>query len=126
MQQYPNSCGGAIKLLIRTGTFTRLYTWTIVLVPIYLLLIFIHLLYVNPGKDRLTISEIVAGLVASIISVLPLRLVLVPSEISGLTGVDLILALGMSAIFALILISYGIEIISKSKKIRIKSQKAKR
>lgn len=116
MQQYPSNCGGVIKLLIRTGNFTRLYTWTIVLVPIYLLLIFIHLLYTNSERHRISITNLIAGLVASIIAVLPLRVVLVPSEIPGLTCVDLILALGMASIFALIIITYGFEIVSKASK----------
>lgn len=116
VQQYPNSCGGAIKLLIRTGTFARLYTWIIALVPIYLLLVFIHLLYVNSDRHRISISNLIAGLVAAIIAVLPLRIVLVPSEIPGLTCVDLILATGMASIFALVLITYGFEIIGWRKR----------
>jgi hypothetical protein len=116
LQQYPSSCGGTIQLLITSDVGTRAYTWTILLIPIILLFIFIHVLYINPETRKKSISSLIAAAVAAIIAVLPLRIVLVPPEISGLTCVDLILALGMSSIFALIIITYGFEIRGKASK----------
>jgi hypothetical protein len=116
MQQYPSSCGGAVKLLLTTNIFTRVYTWTIMFIPILLFLVFIHVLYVNSDFRGKPINNLIAGVIAAIIAVLPLRIVLVPSEIPGLTCVDLILALGMASIFALVIVTYGVEILNKANK----------
>jgi hypothetical protein len=89
------------------STAVKWYTYAMATVPIGFVIILLHSFFANAGKSkgdnaRSSIFETLAVVLA----VLPLRLVLVPSEITELTRVDLILGCAITFTFLLFVVKY--------------------
>ena len=75
------------------------YTYCIAVLP-FLLLISL-LLYARVSKKRADASDVALGVAATVVAILPLRQVLVPSSLPGLTRLDIFFGLGISLLVAL-------------------------
>jgi hypothetical protein len=93
---------------------TITYIYVAALVPLILALIFLHLLFFSRHAESRRVEEYMEALIVTVVAVLPLRLVLVPAELSGLTRVDLVLGLGLFSIVAIAVIKYVTEVWSGS------------
>jgi hypothetical protein len=81
---------------------TRLYVLVIALLPLILGLLFFVVLFSSRLSARAPVGpELIAGVAAVLLGVLPIRTVLVPSEISTLTLLDYWLGLEMAVLVAL-------------------------
>jgi amino acid permease len=82
----------------------------VALVPVIFALLFLHLLFLHPRYRGLGLETFLVPLIAAILAILPLRLVLVPSNIEGLTRVDVALGAGLVLTVAVALAKYLWEI----------------
>jgi hypothetical protein len=89
---------------------TRILTYIMALVPLILALIFLHLLFFSTHAHTRDFEEYPEALIVTIVAVLPLRIVLVPPEITGLTRVDLLLGVGLIVIVAIAGWKYASEV----------------
>jgi hypothetical protein len=85
-----------ISLEGRRAVTTRLFVLCLVGVPLVLIALMVVALVGTPPRSAATL----VGVVAIMLAILPIRSVLVPSEISSLTLVDFALALEMAALAA--------------------------
>lgn len=85
-----------ISLEGRRAVTTRLFVLCLVGVPLVLIALMVAALATTPPRSAGTL----VGVVAIMLAILPIRSVLVPSEISSLTLVDFALALEMAALAA--------------------------
>jgi hypothetical protein len=83
---------------------------SVALVPVIFALLFLHLLFFHPRYRGLGLETFLVPLIAAILAILPLRLVLVPSNIEGLTRVDVALGAGLVLTVAVALAKYLWEI----------------
>lgn len=86
-----------ISILLRRNTRQTVWSYVIALAPI--LLIFVLAWQLVTGSPRVTLE---AGI--GILAILPLRQVLVPTDVGGITGVDLVLGMELVAIILLVAI----------------------
>jgi hypothetical protein len=84
---------------IRRPGLMQAYTYCIAALP-FLLLISL-LLYARISKKRAEASDVALGVAATMVAILPLRQVLVPSSLPGLTRLDILFGLGISVLVAL-------------------------
>jgi hypothetical protein len=78
---------------------TELYVVAVALIPLVFALLLLAVFLRRPRKDAG--PEGIVGVAAVLLAILPIRLVLVPSEISGLTLVDYGLGVEMAILAAL-------------------------
>lgn len=83
---------------------------SVALVPIVFALIFLHVLFLHPRLRKLGLEHFLMPIIAAILAILPLRLVLVPNDIEGLTRVDVVLGLGLVTTVAVAVAKYAWEI----------------
>lgn len=86
-------------------------TYVVALVPLAFALLFLHLLFINPTTRMIPLSDFLMALAGTVLAVLPLRVVLVPAEIEGLTRVDTLLGVGLLTLTALGLARYGRDVL---------------
>lgn len=91
-------------------TPTVIYIFVAALIPLILALIFAHLLFFSRHAESRSFEEYAEALIVTVVAVLPLRLVIVPAELTGLTHVDLVLGLGLIGVVAIAGIKYGMEV----------------
>ncbi len=84
---------------IRRPTLMQAYTYCIAALPFVLLILL--LLYARVSKKRAEASDVALGVAATMVAILPLRQVLVPSSLPGLTRLDILFGLGISVLVAL-------------------------
>jgi Domain of unknown function (DUF4436) len=84
---------------IRRPVMMQAYTYCIAVLP-FLLLISL-LLYARVSKKQAQASDVALGVAATVVAILPLRQVLVPSSLPGLTRLDILFGLGISLLVAL-------------------------
>jgi hypothetical protein len=96
---------------------TKFYIYAMACVPIIFSAILVHWFF-RPDKKESVRSSIFEAL-ASTLAVLPLRVVLVPAEISGLTRVDLILGFAIALTLALFVMRYACELSSLKRRPRV-------
>lgn len=97
-------------ITVSRGLAEILYIYVVAVTPLVFALLFVHLLFFNPRYKHEPIQEFMAALVAAILAILPLRVILVPAEIGGLTRVDILLGVGLVAIVSAVVIKYVLEI----------------
>jgi hypothetical protein len=79
---------------------TKLYVMVLAILPlVFALLLLIAFVRRPAGADIR--GEVIAGIAATLLAVLPIRLVLVPSELTGLTLIDYLLGLEMAVLTGL-------------------------
>ncbi len=96
-------------LIVRDGT-TKYYIYAMAFLPILLSLVFAHSNFVIQKNKEKVVGNIILEVAAIMFSVLPLRSVLVPSNLDGLVSVDLILGLGIALMVFFALIIYAQEV----------------
>lgn len=84
---------------VRRPFLMQVYTYCIAALP-FLLLISL-LLYARVSKKRAEASDVALGVAATMVAILPLRQVLVPNSLPGLTRLDILFGLGISVLVAL-------------------------
>jgi hypothetical protein len=95
---------------ILRDTQTRTYTYAMACVPIIFSAVLFHWFFWR-GKRESIRSSILEALAASL-AVLPLRVVLVPPEVPGLTRIDLILGFALAITLAVFVFKYATELYS--------------
>jgi Domain of unknown function (DUF4436) len=97
----PYAAGRSDPLIftIRRPFLMQAYTYCIAALP-FLLLISL-LLYARVSKKRAEASDVALGVAATMVAILPLRQVLVPSSLPGVTRLDILFGLGISVLVAL-------------------------
>ena len=100
---------GILATFTRKGPEQR-FIESVALVPILFALVFLHLLFLHPRLRQLGLEQFLMPMIAAILAILPSRLVLVPSDIEGLTRVDVVLGLGLVATVAVAVTKYACEI----------------
>jgi hypothetical protein len=93
--------GGGFDLVIRRKLATRLYVISLVLTPLiiaFLVLLLVLDRFKKPEPDGL---GLILGLFAAVLTILPLRPILVPPDITTLTLLDFSLGLDMIVIVAM-------------------------
>jgi hypothetical protein len=98
-----DKCLWGFRLRVEREAVAREYVETMLWIPFLFAAVFAHLLLFARQDGAPPLHEFMAGVVAAILAVLPLRQVLVPAEVSGLTRADLWLAGGIVAIVAVVL-----------------------
>jgi hypothetical protein len=95
--------GAAIPVVVQAArpTTTRLFVLSLALIPLLLIALLI-LRWLSEGSARST--DGLVGVAAIMLAILPIRLVLVPSEITSLTLVDFILGAEMALLAAVTVI----------------------
>jgi hypothetical protein len=94
-----------VAIRVRRTWFVQLYTYLLALSPIALIVVTLHLGTRSRGTGA-TISSVVIPLAAATLTVLPLRAVLVPTDVSGLTRVDMLLGLEFTMMMAAAVLVY--------------------
>jgi hypothetical protein len=94
-----------LRLRVQRDYVTRGFTWTMAATP-FLLLVLTGITPLSRSSDSNPVSLEAVALLA----ILPLRQVLVPSEIRGLTPVDFLLGTELAIFIALIAVRYGISL----------------
>src|SRR5687767_7752891 len=70
---------------------TWVFAYAMAIIPLAIAALLLHILFLaRPGRDE-PVTHLLLNVAAAMIAVLPLRQVLVPQEITGLTRVDLLL-----------------------------------
>lgn len=93
---------------IRRDSQTVTYVYLLSAVPLALALLFFHLLFINPTTRGAPLSDLLVGLVASTFAILPVRAVLVPANIQGITRTDYLLGLGLVLLISLAIMKYAV------------------
>jgi hypothetical protein len=91
--------GDPLIFIIRRPFLMLAYIYCISVTPFILLISL--LLFARISKKRAEASDVALGVAATMVAILPLRLVLVPSTLPGLTRLDIIFGLGISLLVAL-------------------------
>lgn len=108
----PNGKGNVhFQLEIARVPLITMYTYVVALVPICFALLFLHLLFINPASRMIPLADFLVALAATALAVLPLRTVLVPPDIQGLTRVDTLLGVGLLTLSALGLARYSRDVL---------------
>lgn len=95
-------------LTVATDTLTRVYTYLIGIIPILFGLVLAHMRFSPHGRERSQSPDFLIGAVVGTLAVLPLRQILVPAELRGLTRLDFLLGLGVGTVVGIALLGYGI------------------
>jgi hypothetical protein len=108
ISNYPDT----FLMSIGRNTANTFFVYSVALIPTLFAILFMHLLFFSSGAQGLgkSFEHFTEALVLSVLSVLPLRVVLVPGDISGLTRVDLLLAIGLVLIVTVAAGKYAAEI----------------
>jgi Uncharacterized protein conserved in bacteria (DUF2188) len=102
-----NSCRNQLSgiaclwLIVTTDSSTRVFAYVLAFVPIGLVILSISAFYRTFRRRRHRMKpEEAGGVVLSVLSVIPVRLVVVPSDLVGLTRIDFILGVGLAMALA--------------------------
>jgi len=98
-----------VEVLIERDGLFKLYITIMSLIPLVLALVFLDMLLFS-GKQHVNMIEAGPAIAASILAVLPIRSIIVPSEIQGINTVDIFLGIGLIAIAAALFTKYALEI----------------
>jgi hypothetical protein len=99
-----------LEMLIMRDQTTQSYIYAMAFLPLLLSLVFAHShLTANKNKEKIT-GGFILEVSAIMFTVLPLRSVLVPSNIEGLVSVDLILGLGIATMMLIAMVLYTREV----------------
>jgi hypothetical protein len=96
------------EFILRRGGWFIAYTYIIAVMP-FVLIIFLFSAYIRrkrewlPEREVPAVSDIAFGVAATLVAILPLRAVLVPSSLPTLTRLDLVFGLGITLLVALAL-----------------------
>jgi hypothetical protein len=71
------------------------YIYVLATVPLLFDFLFLHVVFSRLGTRDSSLLDAMVALILTTLAILPLRLVLVPADIEGLTRVDLLLGLGL-------------------------------
>jgi hypothetical protein len=92
----------AANRLIRNVVFI----YAVASVPFLIALVFVHVWLTSKFTNLQQIQPSIAGLVSGLVTVLPLRLVLVPADVGGLTHLDYFLGTEMLLLLAAAMLPY--------------------
>ena len=79
----------------------RLYVLSLAVTPLLVALIAMFLVLERSKNEEPDVQSLILGLFAAFLTILPLRPILVPSDITTLTTIDFILGLDMMVIVAI-------------------------
>lgn len=105
----PYSSNPSISIIVRRPPLTQLFVWSMALTPALLLpIIVIQLISERreAGASSKTARNVSLELAAALLAILPLRQVLVPSEVQGLTTVDYLLGAELAIFIGIVVIYY--------------------
>jgi len=108
----PRFDASRIDAVIKTSSRSRDVAYGIAIIPTVLAAIALLLLLLDRRRTGSTLrgQEIALTLVLGVLAVLPIRQVTVPSELAGLTRVDLLLAFGVVAAVSVLLLALAIHL----------------
>jgi hypothetical protein len=111
-QQLESNSNDTFALTIARDWYQQFFVYTVALIPLLFAILFFHLLFISGSGHGIgrSFEHFTEALVVSVLSVLPLRVVLVPGDITGLTRVDLVLGVGLVLIVAVAAGKYAREI----------------
>jgi hypothetical protein len=111
-QQIVSNADDTFQIALSRDWYNQFFVYTVALIPMLFALLFFHLLFFAGGGHGIgrSFEHFTEALVVSVLSVLPLRVVLVPGDISGLTRVDLVLGVGLVLIVTVAAGKYAREI----------------
>jgi hypothetical protein len=95
-------------ILIRRDTMSILFIYSVALVPLLLFALLAHLIVVT-RKEPTTATDLISWIIAvaaTSLTVLPLRAVLVPANISSMTRLDFLLGLELLLLISLVVYRY--------------------
>lgn len=110
--------GLGFHVAVKRSIQTQMYTYAVALIPFIFAVIFFHLMFLSADLEQRRFEEFTEALIVAVLSVLPLRVVLVPAEITGLTRIDLILGLGLVLIVTVAVGKYATEMRSSQARMR--------
>jgi hypothetical protein len=93
-----------LTFIIRRPRWTILYTYWIATVPFMVLIALLSFQFISKRVDSPKPYEVAFGVAATLVAILPLRTVLVPSSLPGLTRLDNYFGIGISILVALSII----------------------
>jgi hypothetical protein len=111
-QALESNANDTFAVTISRDWYNQFFVYTVALIPFLFAVLFFHLLFFAGGGHGIgrSFEHFTEALVVSVLSVLPLRVVLVPGDITGLTRVDLVLGVGLVLIVAVAAGKYAREI----------------
>jgi hypothetical protein len=95
------------RVMITRDLSLVVYSYLMALVPVAFAFMLLHLLFWYPGLHEEKASALVVEPLVATLAILPLRAVLVPGDVSGITRVDLLLGTGLALIVGLALCRYA-------------------
>jgi hypothetical protein len=104
---YLDNNSTSVTIVVERSPATIAYVYIMSLVPVGFALLIFHELFLKKG--RRPVGEALAAIVATALTVLGIRQVLVPPFIEGITRVDLILGVGLALVLSLTFIRYAID-----------------
>jgi hypothetical protein len=105
----PFSANPSISIIVRRPALTQLFVWSMALTPALLLPVILFQLIGERKEDHApsrTARNVSLELAAAVLAILPLRQVLVPSEVQGLTTVDYLLGAELAAFIGIVVVYY--------------------
>lgn len=97
-----------LMFIISRPLSTILYTYWIATVPFVVLIGLLALQFISKRVDSPKPYEVAFGVAAALVAILPLRTVLVPSSLPGLTRLDIYFGIGISLLVALSFVCFVI------------------
>lgn len=101
---------GQFHVSLKRKTISQIYIYSVAMIPLMFALLFLHLLFFSRHFQHKIFEEFTEALIVAILAVLPLRVVLVPSQLEELTRVDLVLGMGLVLIVAVAMGKYASEV----------------
>jgi len=99
-------------IVIERSADSRLFVYSITLIPALFILLLLLLIWPSyTGRRREAQRDVLLPLAAVVFTILPLHQILVPSEIQGITRVDVILGIEMVLAVAIVPMLYGVDTI---------------
>lgn len=97
------------EISIQRTTSQILFVYVCASIPLIFSIVFIDALFFRSPREPLSAQEFMLPLVAAVLAVLPIRVVLVPGDILGLTRVDFVLGFGLTCIVAIGIARYVVD-----------------
>lgn len=95
-----------VNLLVNRSVQRRVFVYAMAMAPAILVLMLFHL-FVLRRLDPPEMRDVLLGMTGVFLALLPLRGVLVPGEVSGVTRIDVILAAELATLVLVVAYAYG-------------------
>jgi FtsH-binding integral membrane protein len=112
VQDDPGTDIAGVHVVLRTEERTKAVAYLTAAIPILLATVALLLLVagVRARRSILRIQEIALAVVLGVFAALPIRQVTVPSDLTGLTRIDMMLAFGLVAAVGVLMLALALQL----------------